>query len=352
MSKIKEKVCSFEELYKAMNLCKKDVMWKTSVAGWVKNGLVNCHKLNKQLLDGSYKIDKYSKFVITEPKRRDIVSTRMKDRVFQRSLCDNYLYHQLTKGLIYDNPACQIDKGTDFTRRRLSTHLQKYYRKHGKNGYVLQCDISGFFGNTRHSVAKSVVNERVDDAWVRSHVFKIIDSYGTKENPDMGMGLGSQVTQLVQLAVLDDLDHYIKEVLEIKHYVRYMDDFILIHHDKEHLNYSKKQIEKELLKIHLSLNQKKSQLFPIKNGIPFLGFTFYLTASGKIIKKILNSNVNNERRKLRKLKLLVDEGILSKEDVNKCYAAWKAHAKSGNTYTLIRNMDKFYKSLWEGDKNG
>ena len=168
----------------------------------------------------------------------------------------------------------------------------------------------------------------------------------------------SNILKANSIYVKDESDYKLRKrhqniaLAEIGSLLGNMDDFILIHHDKEHLNYSKKQIEKELLKIHLSLNQKKSQLFPIKNGIPFLGFTFYLTASGKIIKKILNSNVNNERRKLRKLKLLVEEGILSKEDVNKCYAAWKAHAKSGNTYTLIRNMDKFYKSLWEGDKNG
>lgn len=348
MNKIKEEVCSFENLYDAMHKCKRDVMWKASVAGYVKNGLVNCHRLHNQLMDGTYTIDKYSYFTITEPKRRDIVSTRMKDRVFQRSLVDNYLYHQMTKGLIYDNPACQIGKGTDFSMDRLTCHMQRYFKKHGVEGYVLQCDISNFFGSTRHDVAKKVVDKRVHDDWVKPHVYKIIESFGTDDEPDVGMGLGSQVTQLVQLAILDDLDHFIKEKLGIKQYIRYMDDFLLIHENKEYLKHCWEQIEIELSKIHLKLNTKKTQLYPLKHGINFLGFKFILTETGGVVRKLQRENISDQRRKLRKMRSLVDAGILTKEDVHKCYQSWKSHAGKGNTYTLVRQMDKYYKNLWEG----
>lgn len=348
MDEVKERICSFGSLYEAMHECKKDVMWKTSVAGFIKNGLANCYKLHNQLIDGTYNIDKYSYFHITDPKPRDIVSTRMKDRVFQRSLCDNYVYDEMTRGLIYDNPACQKGGGTDFTRKRLVRHLQQYHRKHGKEGFVLQCDISNYFGSTRHDVAKSVVDKRISNKWAKSHVYRIIDSYSTKESPGKGMGLGSQVTQLIQLAVLDDMDHFIKERLKIRKYIRYMDDFILIHHDKEYLQYCRREIEKHLDKIHLKLNQKKTQLFPLKHGIKYLGFSFYLTNTGKVIKKLLRENVSKRRRKLRKLKVLVDEGVLTKQDVNESYESWKSHAEVGNTYTLVRNMDQYYKSLWKG----
>lgn len=131
---IKEQVCSFGNLYKAMHKCKHNVMWKDSVAGFVKNGLKNCAKLNRELMGGTYQISKYSVFVIHEKKTRTIVSTRIRDRVFQRSLCDNYLYDELTRHFIYDNCACLIGKGTDFARDRLKCHLQKFYRKHGRNG--------------------------------------------------------------------------------------------------------------------------------------------------------------------------------------------------------------------------
>ena len=347
MSKVKENVCSFENLYEAMNKCKNSVMWKTSVSGFVKNGLINCNKLHNQLMDGTYKIDKYSYFTITEPKKRDIVSTRMKDRVFQRSFCDNYLYEVMTKGLIYDNAACQIGGGTDFTRNRLTAHLQRFFRKHGKDGYVLQCDISGYFGNTKHSVAKRIAKERVDDDWALSHIYKIIDSYGTEENPEMGLGLGSQVTQLIQLCILDEMDHFIKDVLRVKAYVRYMDDFLIIHEDKEYLKYCLEEINKQLQKVSLNLNNKKTQIFPLSHGIDFLGFKFLLTDSGKVIKKLLKEKISQKKRKLRKMKKLVDQGLITKEDVNKSYESWKSSVRKGNTYSLIISMDQFYKNLWE-----
>lgn len=347
MDKIKEKVCSFKSLYKAMYKCRKNVMWKDSVAGFVKNGLVNCYKLRKQLMEDTYKIDKYSVFTIYEPKKREIVSTRMKDRVFQRSLCDNYLYEAMTKSFIYDNCACQLNKGTGFARDRLACHMQRYFRKHGLDGHVLKCDLSNYFGSTPHSVAKNAVLERTGDDWINYHTDKIIESFNQGENPNVGMGLGSQITQLTQLAVLDKMDHLVKERLGIKQYIRYMDDFILIHQDKEYLKYCLDEINKHVAGLNLKLSEKKTQIFPLKQGIKFLGFTFHLTETSKVIKKLNKENVTHERRKLKRMKKLVDEGVLTKEKVDECYTSWKAHAKQGNTHNLILSMNRFYKNLWK-----
>lgn len=347
---VKEKVCDFESLYKAMHKCKKNVMWKDSVAGYVKNGLVNCYKLSDQLADGSYKIDKYTEFTIYEPKERDISSTRFKDRVFQRSLCDNYVYDAVTRSFIYDNGACQIGQGTDHSRKRLVRHMQQYFLQHGLEGYVLSCDIKNYFGSTPHNVAKATMRRSIEDDWAYGHVERIIDSFAQGDTPGVGIGLGSQVTQLIQLDILDELDHFIKEQLKIKFYIRYMDDFILIHHDKEYLQYCKNEIEKHLAKLGLKSNRKKTQIYRLKQGIKFLGFTFYLTETKKVIKRLNRNNIAKRRRKLRKLKGLVDKGILTKEDTDECFESWKAHAKKGNSYNVIKKMEEFYNNLW-GDND-
>ena len=99
---VKDIVCDFDNLYNALLKCKRNVLWKDSIAGYYKNALANCYKLRQQLLNDTYTIDTYTKFTVYEPKERAIVSTRIKDRVFQRSLCDNYLYHEMTKSFIYD----------------------------------------------------------------------------------------------------------------------------------------------------------------------------------------------------------------------------------------------------------
>lgn len=333
-----------------MGKCKKNVMWKDSVSGYVKNGLVNCYKLRRQLLNDTYKIDKYSVFTIHEPKKREIVSTRMKDRVFQRSLSDNYLYEAITKSFIYDNHACQVGKGTSKARDRLACHMQRYFRKNGMDGYVLKCDISDYFGSTPHDVAKTATSSKIESDWVKHHTDKIIESFSQGEIPDVGMGLGSQITQLTQLAVLNKMDHLIKERLGIKQYIRYMDDFILIHQDKDYLKYCLAEINAHVASLGLKLSTKKTQIFPLKQGVKFLGFTFHLTETGKVIRKLSKDNVAHEKRKLKKMRKLVDEGVLTKKHVDECYTSWKAHAKQGNTYSLISSMDRFYNNLWEADE--
>ena len=214
--------------------------------------------------NGTYKLDAYTQFKVYEPKERDIVSTRIKDRVFQRSLCDNYFYDTMTKSFIYDNCACQDGRGTEFARKRLICHLQKYYRKQGTEGWVLKADLKNFFGSTSHELAYSAVTKRVNDEWVNGEIKRIIDSFNQGDDPEVGMGLGSETTQLIQLAVLDDFDHFIKEQLHIKHYVRYNDDFIIIHEDKA---YS----QECLIKIDAWISSRSLKLSP-KKGYQVSGF--------------------------------------------------------------------------------
>ena len=348
-SEVMQTVCDFDNLYKAMWKASRNVKWKDSVAGYLKNGLVNCYKLKHSLEDGTYKLDTYTQFTVYEPKKRDIVSTRIKDRVFQRSYCDNYLYPALTRSFIYDNHACQIGRGTNTAKDRLVTHMQKAYRENGIDLYVLKCDLTNYFGSTPHTECKRAVRKRCDDAWGIHEAYRIIDSFDQGDDPEIGMGLGSQATQLIQLSVLDDLDHFIKEKLHIKHYVRYMDDFILIHKSKPYLQYCKLKIKDWLVARGLTLSAKKTQLFSLKQGIKFLGFRFRLTQTGRVVKTMLPEKVTRERRRLRKLVALAKAGVKTKAEVDACYQSWKAHAEYGNTHNLILCMDRYYKNLWRDE---
>lgn len=293
-----------------------------------------------------------------------IVSTRIKDRVFQRSLCDNYFYDTMTKSFIYDNCACQDGRGTEFARKRLICHLQKYYRKQGTEGWVLKADLKNFFGSTSHELAYSAVTKRVNDEWVNGEIKRIIDSFNQGDDPEVGMGLGSETTQLIQLAVLDDFDHFIKEQLHIKHYVRYNDDFIIIHEDKAYLQECLIKIDAWISSRGLKLSPKKTQLFKVTQGIKFLGFRFRLTKTGKVVMTLLPEKLSHERRKLRKLVERAKQGYMTKEEVDRCYESWKAHVgnesskkrkspgrRAGrNCHNLIICMDQYYKNLWRESK--
>lgn len=348
ISNVKENVCSFENLYKALLKCKRNVMWKGSTAGFYKNSLENANQLRYELLNNKYRISPYTCFVVHEKKDRNIVATKIRDRTVQKSLAENYVYECLSKHLIRDNRACLIGGGTDDSRKRLDCFLHRFYRKHGRNGYVLKIDIKDYFGSTPHDVVKRVYDKYIPDEWARSMMYMIVDSFDGKivgKPSGIGLGLGSQMTQLTELAVLNGIDHFIKERLRIKYYLRYMDDMILIHEDKEYLKYCLIEIEKRLNNIDLKINTRKTFIQPLHQGIHFLGFSFRLTQTGKVVKTLLKSNVKNYKRKLKKLAKRYANGDMTKDQIDACYIAWRAHANKGNSFKLLKSMDKYYMNL-------
>ena len=335
-----EKITSFDALYAGLKKARRNVMWKDSTSGYSYDGLKNTVKLQDALRSGEYEIMPYQRFMIHEPKEREIVATRIRDRQFQRSLCDEALYREMTRGFIHDNCACQRGKGVDFALDRLEVHLRRYYREHGKDGWVLRCDIRKYFPQTRHDTAKAAIRKRVKDEWPRRMAEQIVDSFGG----DRGIGLGSQVSQLIELAVLDDMDHHIKERLRIKHYIRYMDDFILIHQDRETMERALAEIRRRVEALGLELNAK-TQIAPMKQGIIFLKWRFTVTETGKVIRKMDGRSVTKERRKLKKLAGQIQRGRIPEEYMWMSFQSWRANAERGNTHYQIARMTKLYKEL-------
>ena len=340
---IKLEVCSIKELHKAMLKCKKGVLWKDSVAHFYSRGLIRCYKLKQKLLSNTYEISKYINFVIFEPKRRDIVSTRFVDRVFQRSLRHNYLREEVEKDFIPDNYACQIGKGNHKAIRAFVNHLHQQWQETGLDGFILKCDIHNYFGSTSHQVAKDKTSY-IRDPWAKKELYRIIDSFTQGEDPNIGMGLGSEITQSVQLAVLHPMDILITKDLGIKHFIRYMDDFYLFSNSKTLLNNCYRLIIKYIEGNGLTLNPDKTQIQRLDQPIHFLGFSYRLKSNGKVSMKVLPEKVKKNKRRLRKIILKLR---LSREECDNTLMAILAHMKKSNNRSQITKMINYYKSLWE-----
>jgi len=154
-----------------------------------------------------------------------------------------------------------------------------------------------------------------------------------------GIPLGNQINQGFALLYLDGMDKLIKGELGIEYYGRFMDDFWLIHQSKEYLKYCLEVITEFLKTLDLTLNGK-TQIAPLKNGISYLGFHFYLTDRGQVIRKLKNQNKRNKQKKYIKMAKLVAEGKLPVEKFYASYNAWKNHISQGNCYRLGKAMDK------------
>lgn len=339
-----DNVIGFEALYESAMKCKKGVLWKDSVAHYILNLVEETVKLEDQLKNGTYRPRPQRPFTVNScGKMRTVMGVAFRDRVYQRSLNDNAIYPTMVKGFIYDNGACQKNKGTNFSRERLVCFLQRYYRKHGTQGYVLQCDIKGYYPNMRHDVVEKTFKKQLPPEIYRMACEVMRGQY----SGDVGYMPGSQMIQIAGISVLNGLDHFIKERLRIKFYTRYMDDFILIHEDKKYLERCKEEIAKQLKPMGFELHPKKTRIYPIKEGIKYLGFIYRLTDTGKVVRTVLPKNVKSYRRKLFRLVKLAKKGKISHEKVDECYRSWRAHAEKGDSTKLLRRMDAYYRDLWK-----
>lgn len=335
-----EKVIDFRNMYKAYRKSKSGKGFKKSSAKFNLMALDGINTLIEQLKNKTYKVSDYNTFKVYEPKERIIQTTSFKDKVVQHSLCDNVLLPKMQEIFIRDNCAGQKGKGTLFGLNRLSEQMQEFYQEHGFNGYILKCDIKKFFYNISHEQLKDIVEFHFTDKDVRWLVNIFIDSTDGK-----GIPLGNQINQGLALLYLDSLDKLIQIEFGVRYYGRYMDDFYLIHRDKEYLKYCKEAISAFLETLDLTLNGK-TQIFPLKNGVNYLGFHTYITASGKIIRKLKNQNKRNAQRKFLRMAKLLASGKLSKEKFNASYSAWKNHISHGNCYKLAKVFEiKINKTL-------
>lgn len=351
-------------------------IWKSSVQKYEINLLKNIRQTQLDLQSNNYRQGEFLEFELNERgHNRHIKALGIADRVVQRALCDEVLMPQLGKYLIYDNGASQKDKGVEFCRRRLETHLHKYYRKYGSDGYFLHIDFRKFFDNIRHDKLLAAFSDKLDDDSVMPVLenmvqsFKIDISYSDKDLTDQvfnsmeyakipadlktgkrymakSMGIGSQVSQAAGVFFPTKIDTYCKVVRGCKFYGRYMDDIYIIHHDKEFLRSVLDGVREQSAEIGLFINEKKTQIFKLRHGFAFLKIKYNLTETGKIIKRPARDNITRQRRKMKKFRKLVDEGAMSIEDARNEVKSWLGANENLNAYRTCQNIRQLYKDLF------
>lgn len=368
-------------LYEAFNLAKRGSDWKESVQRCEYNILRNIRDLQHKLKDGTYHQLPFFEFELQERgKTRHIKSMHITDRIVQRSACDNIFIPAITPHLIYDNGASLEGKGVDFARRRLEVHLKKYFHEHGNYGYILLIDCSKFFDNIRHDklleMVKNVIpndclplfkylvstfeidvsvytDEEIETLY--NGVFNSLEHAKVERSKLTGAkmmpkscGIGSQISQICGLFILNSVDNYIKTVKGIKYYGRYMDDSYIILDSKEELAKIRDEIEEKYCELGLTVNKKKTQIFRIDKGFTWLKTRYNLTESGRIVKRLPPDTVSRTRRKLKKFRKKYDLGVMDFPHIFQSYSSWRGNCVKYDSYKTIRQMDTlFYTLFWK-----
>lgn len=338
-----EDVFSFDHMYRSYQRCCNNVRWKASVQSYSANALSNVRKKQLEVLAGREKTLGFVEFNICDRgKERHIMSCHISDRVTQRTLCDYCMVPQLSRTFIHDNGASMPGKGMDFALDRLDAQLHRHFRKYGTEGYILQLDFKGFFKNLSHKTAFAEFDRNILDPRLNAKAKEQIGLYG-----DIGVGLGAMPSQVTAVAVPNRLDHFIKEVLRIAGYGRYMDDMHLIHISKEYLQECLRRIREMCAKLQIPLSEKKTRLLKLSHGFTYLKIRYSITESGAVIRRPCRKALTRARRKLRIFREWVTVGKMAFMDVVHSMASWRGCIRRSRGYFAIRRVIDYFKLLFK-----
>ena len=338
-----EAVFSWGNLWRSYRACRRNVTWKGSVQRYIFQSLIRVSQTHEKLMQGKYKcVTPHEWDTWERGKKRHIKSVPIGERVMQRCLADNALVPVLSPMFIYDNGACLPNKGYDFAQRRLKCHLSRFYREYGTDGYILLFDFSKFYDNVDHGLLLQYLRTRFSDRRLLGMIEQIMGTFGP-----VGLGLGSQISQILALMSANKLDHAIKQDMGIRYYARYNDDGYLIHHSKAHLQKCLAQMQEICGQLGIKLNMKKTHIVKLSHGFKFLKARIYLTTTGKVVRKLPKKSIVTERRKLKKLRRKLDAGTIDFAHIQMQYQSWRSFAMKFDAWQTVQSMDALYKKLYK-----
>jgi len=331
-----EQLVSFENLLRAADKARKGKRFRPAVAAFHFDQERALWQLHEELMSKTYRPSAYRTFFIYEPKQRQISAAPYRDRVIHHALV-NLLEPIYERSFIFDSYACRKGKGTHAAVDRCQQFARRYR-------YVLKADIQKYFPSMDHEILKSLVARKVKDPHVLWLVEQIIDHSNPQEEiqnyfpgDDLftpgerrrGIPIGNQSSQFFANVYLTPLDHFLKDHSQIKGYVRYVDDFLVFSDDKRYLAELRDQIKNFLVGQRLRLHPAKSVVFPVKDGIRFLGYRVFPTH-----RLLAQANVWRFRRRVRQMQAAYAARQVSFAEVHQRIMSWLGHARQANTYRL------------------
>lgn len=293
-------------------------------------------RLERQLTTRTWRPGGYVTIMVKDPKRRMVSAAPFRDRVVHHALCAT-VTPIFETGFVPDSYANRQGKGTHRA-------VGRYEHFRDRHRHVLRCDIYRYFPSIDHAVLKSDLRRRIacaDTLWLLD---TIIDGSNPQEpvhihypGDDLlapltrrrGLPIGNLTSQFFANLYLDGMDHFIKEVLRAKGYVRYVDDFALFHDDPAVLTEWRHRLEAYLARRRLSLHPRKTEILPTEVPVPFLGYILHTDH-----RRLPEKAVRRFRGRLRSLRDRWRAGTVAMDEASQKIGAWVAHAEHANTWRL------------------
>lgn len=336
---------SLESLLNAWDEFKKGKGNKADVQIFEYNLEDNLFRIHQDLKNKTYQHSNYTGFYVRDPKIRHIHKARVRDRIVHHLLfqCLNPIFEPT---FIADSYSSRIGKGTHKAVKRLHVFTRKTQQTYGRC-FVLKCDINKMFSSIDHQILLNIISKRIKDPGVFWFIQVIIKSFssGLSKNGILkGIPIGNLTSQFFANVYLNELDQFIKHHLRIKYYIRYTDDFVIIHQDKYYLLNIKEKISDFLkTKLKLTLHPHKVHIRKYAQGIDYLGYVTLPKA------QVLRTKMKH--RIFKKLKLRIRQfkkSEISEESLIQSFNSYLGVLSHANTYELEQELrHKFWEWLSE-----
>ncbi|ELS33489.1 MULTISPECIES: RNA-directed DNA polymerase [Pseudanabaena] len=333
-------IINFENLLLAARKAQKGKRYRENVLVFNFHLESELLQLQTELLHQTYQPQSYRTFQIHEPKSRLISAAPYRDRVVHHALC-NIIAPLIESSFIPDSYSNRIGYGTHRAIRRF-THFVR------SSEYVFQCDIQKYFPSIDRQILKNILRQKLKCPQTLWLIDLIIDNsndqipvfdYFTGDdllNPitrHRGLPIGNLTSQFFANVYLNNFDHFVKEQLKIKKYIRYVDDFAFFSNSRSELYQVRHTIEKYLASLRLKIHPIKSQIFTTKQGANFLGFRIFPTHI-----RVRSNNLRIGKRRIRLLRQAVFIGKISAPVAYLTILSWFAHLAHGDTWKLRSNL--------------
>lgn len=322
-------IYDYRNLYEAFLLAQRRKKSKADVLDFEQNLESNLWDIQNDLIYKTYQPGKYKTFYVYDPKVRLIMAAPFRDRVVHHALC-NIIEPIFERRFIDTSFACRVRKGVDAGVDQVTKYLRDAQRKYGVM-YCLKCDVRKYFQSIDKRILRSIVFKKIRCRETRWLINVILDS----TEGERGIPVGNLPSQLFANVYLNELDHFIKERMHARYYVRYMDDFIILNEDKQYLHYLWETIAEYLRdQLHLELNQKTS-IFPVRHGIDFLGYRIF--PGYKLLRK---RYIKRTKRMIKHFEREYKAGNMRREYIQQVLASWIGRAERANVPYLREEIAK------------
>lgn len=331
------RVVSFDNLLLAARRAQRGKRYRPDVLRFNSRREDHLHRLGRDLATGTWAPSPHRHFQVHDPKTRWISAAPYPDRVVHHALC-NVIEPEIDRHLIFDTWANRRGKGSHRA-------VLRYQRFAGRYRFALKVDVRKYFPAIDHEILKVRFRRLFKDPELLRLMDRIVD-HGVSPEPfrayfpgddlftpwrrRQGLPIGNLTSQVWANLYLDGFDHWVKEILRARAYLRFVDDFVLLHDDKSTLRHWMDRIGEKLGELRLLPHPRKSVVRRTSEGLPFLG---YVVWPNRI--RVRGETVRRFRRRWRRRRRVDEQPV----DLERSLDAWRGHvALAGSRRSLGRSV--------------